>query len=437
MSKPNKATLQLTAQPVYLAASAVNNLIKTLPAGTAYFIGVALITMMTGQLVQHQGSLARAALPYVVHLRWGWHRVERAMARGQLSLDALFDAALAWCVEQLPIEPVRLGSEHRTVHAIDSSTIARLRATKRCAWLGKGYCHRARRAVAANIVAALTTVVLIGGVRVGLVRRTRFGATCAEAVANVFAELPESSEPRLFSVDAGIATREQFAAATTRAALVGRLRKNVSLRRAPRPKRRGQRGRPSLHGPVLHPGAKRVEGRADEDLKIMIEERAVRIRRWNNLHFARSPQASLDVVRVDDPAFKRPLLIGTTARELTTAEIRAAYGHRWPVETNFYVAQGTCAMEMPRAWSERAVERRISLALLCGSVLKAMAAACQPLAMGPWDLKAVSSAGRLANHLDIHADDFAALALHGVALRKYRKIEEANHAHDLQLPIAA
>ena len=65
---------------MYLAASAVNNLVRALPTGTAYCIGIVLITMLTGQLVHHQGSLARAALPYVVHLRWGWHRVERALA---------------------------------------------------------------------------------------------------------------------------------------------------------------------------------------------------------------------------------------------------------------------------------------------------------------------------------------------------------------------
>jgi len=423
---------------VYLAASAVNNLVRVLPVGTAYFIGIVLVTMCTGQLVHHQGSLARAALPYVVHLRWGWHRVERAMERGKCSLDALFDRALTWCLEGLPVEPVCLGRERRTVHAIDSSTVVRLRANKkRCALLGKGYCHRAQRAVQANIVAALTTVVLIRGVRVGVVRRTRFGATCQEAVTKVFADLPESPEPRLFSVDAGIATVERFRAATERDALVGRLRKNVALRRAPHPRRPGQRGRSPLHGPVLHPGAKRPEGRADEDLTLRVEERTVRVRRWRNLHFREAPQTRIDVVRVDDPAFKRPLLIGTTARELTTDEIRTAYGQRWPVETNFYVAQGTCAMEMPRAWSETAVERRISLALLAGSLLKAIAAACAPLPMGPWDLKAVSSAGRLANHLAIHAGNFVALALKGLAPRTYRKITEAKETTELQLPLAA
>lgn len=438
MSRPSHTSQPLTVPPVYLAASAVNNLVRVLPAGTAYFIGIVLITMFTGQLVHHQGSLARAALPYVLQLRWGWHRVERAMERGQVSLDALFDRAFSWCLAYLPVEPVRLGQEQRTVHAVDSSTVARLRANKkRCALLGKGYCQRAHRAVQANLVAALTTVVLVQGIRVGVVRCTRFGATCQEAVAKVFAALPASSEKRLFSVDAGIATIEQFRAATEQDALVGRLRKNVTLRRAPAPKRPGKRGRPALHGPVLHPGAKRPEGRPDEDTTVRLEDREVRVRRWRNLHFREAPQTLIDVVRVDDPAYKRPLLIGTTARELTTDEISAAYAHRWPIETNFYVAQGTCAMEMPRAWSETAVARRISLALLAGALLKAIAAACVPLPMGPWDVKAVSSAGRLANHLSLQAQNFATLALHGLTPRKYRKIHIAKETAKLQLPLAA
>jgi hypothetical protein len=438
MSRPSQSSQPLTASPVYLAASAINSVIHAVPAGTAYFIGIVLITMFTGQLVHHRGSLARAALPYVLQLRWGWHRVERAMERGKVSLDALFDRAFSWSLACVPIEPVRLGSEQRTVHAVDSSTVVRLRANKkRCALLGKGYCHRAQRAVQANLVAALTTVVLIRGIRVGVVRRTRFGATCPEAVAKVFAALPASAEQRLFCVDAGIATLAQFRAATARDALVGRLRKNVTLRHAPAPKRPGKRGRPARHGPVLHPGAKRPEGRPDEDTTIRLEDREVRVRRWRNLHFRETPRTLIDVVRVDDPAYKRPLLIGTTARELTTAEIRSAYAHRWPIETNFYVAQGTCAMEMPRAWTENALERRISLALLAGSLLKAIAAACPPLPMGPWDWKAVASAGRLANHLALHSTNFVPLALKGFAPRTYRKITNPKETTELPLPLAA
>jgi hypothetical protein len=112
---------------VYLAAAAVYSLIQPLPSGTAFCIGVVLIVMMTGRLVQTQGSLARAVLPFVVHLHWGWHRVERAMERGTFSLDALFDLASDWCLRQVPVAPVRLGTAQREVNAMDSSTMARRR----------------------------------------------------------------------------------------------------------------------------------------------------------------------------------------------------------------------------------------------------------------------------------------------------------------------
>src|SRR2546427_7901326 len=193
MSKTTLSPIDLTAAPVPLAAAAVHSLIQTLSAGTAFCIGIVFIVMMTGRLVQTKGSLARAVFPFVAHLRWGWHHVERAMERGTWSLDAVFDRAHDWCVANLPVEPVCLGEAQREVVAIDSSTIARLRAVKRLALAGKGYCHRAGRAVRANIVAVMSSVVLIHGVRVGLVRRTRFGASCQEAVQRVFSDLPPTA----------------------------------------------------------------------------------------------------------------------------------------------------------------------------------------------------------------------------------------------------
>jgi len=253
MSKTTLSPIDLTADPVPLAAAAVHSLIHPLPSGTAFCIGVVLIVMLTGRLVQTKGSLARAVLPFVVSLRWGWHRVERAMERGAFSLDAMFDRASDWCLAHLPLEPVRLGREHREVHAIDSSTIARLRAGQRLALAGQGSCHRAGRAVRATIVAALTSVVMMQGVRVGLVRRTRFGPSCQDAVARVFEELPPTPGKRLLVVDAGMATKEPFAAATEQDALLGRLRINVKLRCAPPPPT-GKPGRRPVHGEGLHPG---------------------------------------------------------------------------------------------------------------------------------------------------------------------------------------
>jgi hypothetical protein len=50
---------------VYLIAAVISSLIQSLPSGTAYCIGIVLIVMETGRLMQHKGSLARAALPGV------------------------------------------------------------------------------------------------------------------------------------------------------------------------------------------------------------------------------------------------------------------------------------------------------------------------------------------------------------------------------------
>jgi hypothetical protein len=102
----------------------------------------------------------------------------------------------------LAVEPVRLGSAGQTVHALDSSTVVRLRAnTKRGALLGQGYCSRAQRAVPAHLVAVLMTVVVIGGVRGGLGRCTRFGGTCQEARANALKLLSQQDFKEIVRIE--------------------------------------------------------------------------------------------------------------------------------------------------------------------------------------------------------------------------------------------
>ena len=114
---------------------------------------------------------------------------------------------------------------------------------------------------------------------------------------------------------------------------------------------------------MIHPGRAVPEVAPDVERYIPGEAGLIRLRRWHLLHSEEGPTIQLDVVRIDDPAYDAPLLVGTTACELTREECWVGYGHRWPVETNFFVAQDTTAMEMPRAWTATALERRISLAL--------------------------------------------------------------------------
>jgi hypothetical protein len=49
------------------------------------------------------------------------------------------------------------------------------------------------------------------------------------------------------------------------------------------------------------------------------------VRRWNEVHFEEKAKTILDVVRVDDPKYDKPLMIATTARELTTEEFLSGY----------------------------------------------------------------------------------------------------------------
>jgi hypothetical protein len=122
----------------------------------------------------------------------------------------------------------------------------------------------------------------------------------------------------------------------------------------------------------------------------------------------------------------------------------SAYIPRMDVEVLFYVAQDSAATEMPRAWSDQAVQRRIGLGLLAGSLLKAIAAMADGIAMGPWDRNPQPTAGRLANYLDSHSMNpwkprmnFAELALQRVKPRNYHKNSQVTQALDLEWEEAA
>ena len=92
----------------------------------------------------------------------------------------------------------------------------------------------------------------------------------------------------------------------------------------------------------------------------------------------------------------------------------------------------------PEPGRSKAIKRRIGLAMLVGFVLKAIAAVCKPLPIGPWDRRPQpTAAGKLANYLDIQIHNFMALALVGVQPRNYQKIPTPQKSKDLSLPDAA
>ncbi len=115
-------------------------------------------------------------------------------------------------MSNLPVEPVTLGEKQREVLAIDSSTIARASSQGRNGFaLAKDFTIEQGKQFFANIIAAVTTVVFISGVRVGRFT-SRSDLETVVLIAKVFQDLPKCSGHRLLVVDAGIATHQQFAA---------------------------------------------------------------------------------------------------------------------------------------------------------------------------------------------------------------------------------
>src|SRR5262249_31095449 len=94
---------------------------------------------------------------------------------------------------------------------------------------------------------------------------------------------------------------------------------NTKLRCAPAPPS-GKPGRPPVHGEVLHPGHAHPEVVPDVERTLLGEAGAIRLRRWSTLHYEEFPETILDVVRIDDPAYDVPLIVGSTARDLRLEE---------------------------------------------------------------------------------------------------------------------
>ncbi len=61
--------------------------------------------------------------------------------------------------------------------------------------------------------------------------------------------------------------------------------------------------------------------------------------------------------------------------------------------------------------TENPIKRRISLGMLVGFVLKAIAAGCETLPIAPWDRKPQPRVGRRGNYLDIRLHN---LTFHGI-----------------------
>jgi hypothetical protein len=186
---------------------------------------------------------------------------------------------------------------------------------------------------------------------------------------------------------------------------VTRLLKNVTARRAePRPY--GGRGRPSTHGDLVRPLARRRKGqeiaatRPDQATHWTEHDsagdRTLRAEQWFTLVLPAAVHGSptFTVVAIYDPAYAEPLLVATPL-ELTPQVLRALYRDRWPVEQLPLAAKQMLGAARQFVHEQETCQRFPELALLAGAVLTYAAATGPAVPTGSWDRQPRRTPGRL------------------------------------------
>jgi hypothetical protein len=188
-------------------------------------------------------------------------------------------------------------------------------------------------------------------------------------------------------------------------AWVSRLLKNMTARRADPPPYRG-RGRPSIHGELVRPLARRRAGRelaatppdqvttwTDHDRD---GDRVLRAEQWRGLVLPDAAPGSptFTVVAISDPAYTEPLLVATPLA-LTPQVLRELYRDRWPVEQLPLAAKQMLGAARQFVHAQETCQRFPELALLAGAVLTYAAATSPAIPTGSWDRQPQRTPGRL------------------------------------------
>jgi hypothetical protein len=148
--------------------------------------------------------------------------------------------------------------------------------------------------------------------------------------------------------------------------VVSRLRSDARLREArPRPRRKGQRGRKSKHGPWLpRLSTLACSRRAFETVSVRIYRKSVTLRVREVVAWWPPLACEVKVVITRDP--KRPKRVAylvTTDLGMTAVEVVEAFARRWTVEQMFSVAKNQLGFDSAEVRKERSVRRHAALGL--------------------------------------------------------------------------
>jgi hypothetical protein len=383
---------------VYRVATVLCALVAGVPRGTNWGLVLVFWMLLTGRLLAARGAIipglsALGLAPAGVRRSWA------ALGQGAWTAERLLANWSAWVEQEGVWQPHTVGGYHPV--AGDTTGFWRPHL--------HGCPTQHYSAVAGKALPAIPLGLLV---RVGSAHGQRLGVPVALVRAPVGAPSPRAHDRALvqhagvlLAADDVLVVDRAFGVALMQAEAVpawaARLPKHFIARRATPPPY-GGRGRPPTRGALVRPLARQRQGKllpatpADAVVTWTEDGRVLRAEQWTELVLADAPTDAprFQVVAVQDPRYKTPLLVATPLG-LTPREVRDLYRDRWPVEQVPLTAKQMLGAARQFASAPETCQRLPELALLAGAVRNYLAATQEAVPTGFWDRHPRRTPGRL------------------------------------------
>jgi hypothetical protein len=383
---------------VYRVATVLCALVAGVPRGTNWGLVLVFWMLLTGRLLAARGAIipglsALGLAPAGVRRSWA------ALGQGAWTAERLLANWSAWVEQEGVWQPHTVGGYHPV--AGDTTGFWRPHL--------HGCPTQHYSAVAGKALPAIPLGLLV---RVGSAHGQRLGVPVALVRAPVGAPSPRAHDRALvqhagvlLAADDVLVVDRAFGVALMQAEAVpawaARLPKHFIARRATPPPY-GGRGRPPTRGALVRPLARQRQGKllpatpADAVVTWTEDGRVLRAEQWTELVLADAPTDAprFQVVAVQDPRYKTPLLVATPLG-LTPREVRDLYRDRWPVEQVPLTAKQMLGAARQFVSAPETCQRLPELALLAGAVRNYLAATQEAVPTGFWDRHPRRTPGRL------------------------------------------
>ncbi|MBI1800564.1 MAG: hypothetical protein HYR71_02915, partial [Chloroflexi bacterium] len=180
---------------------------------------------------------------------------------------------------------------------------------------------------------------------------------------------------------------------------------NLTAQRAQPPAYKG-RGRRPTKGERVRPLPRQYQGKTiaatppDQLETWQADGYTLRAQWWYDLRRPEAPTGAptFQVVVIDDPRYRKPLLLITNLRA-PGAVLRDLYDDRWPIEPLPQAAKQLIGAERQWVWAAESRLRLPELSLFAGQVLSYLAATQPAVPSGFWDRNPRRTPGRLRRTL--------------------------------------